>query len=809
MAGKDGTDCVNNIMQAIGQNTLFTKEEVAEVVESMKRIDKSKRATIAKKMRQKSAQEIADLAKAKADEIAKRVELMGKLKQWEGNPEAKGNKIFKALIHGADESLPGGNHNVYSIAKGYKNYFLNLATKLFKDMPEAVLSGARDAEIARAHDILIQGGKIDGLDPEIQRAVQGIHKLYKEFRTTANSSGMAINERLDYLGRHTHNAARVADVSADDWVNRVIPLLDQTEPFYGEFAMDDNLIRKKLAKVYEDIRSGHYMNESVGFSGGKRTIKFKDEASWELYNKDFGHGSIIDTMVASITSGSKQMAITQIFGRNYEKGFKFVEDQAMKNMSLDELKAFNDDTAGPFAGAKFERDVWKKHLFEGAGNPKDNLGSTILMRIAQMNSWSMLGNTVISSTTDIAFTSQALRAFTDLKIPEFDAVPKFFELVVDSKEREWLAQQFWFETDNLLYETHDRMGSFDDLPKKGAAAGGMFDKANRLIMSTTGLSVQAKASDLTATSIFASRAGNELDKAASWSNLSDNFRAAASRVGLTEADFGNLKKSLIKSEKHGNFLLTPDMAYMATKDAKLASKVSSALEFMRTLGKPEGSVLDKQRLTLGYKQDTTAHGLLSLLTQFKGYALGANRALRRIANANPNAKPIEIMGKYRITGELQSYAATMTYATILAGMGIIAKDALKNKKTNVKSKEFMVNALMDGAMPMQYDYMARILMGEYAKQGARQKSFLIDLAGPTARNIDEAVEFLSGAMSKKDKRWGPTLSKLWSKAPVFNTFWAKALLEYAFNVDMHEYVNPGYNAKMKMRMYERGEAPLF
>ena len=729
----------------------------------------------------------------------------------------RGNELFKTLGFGTDISVTGGNTGIDTRARMYRNQFLHKAHELLKDVPESVKAGAKDAEIARAHDILTNGGKLDGFSPEVIAAVRGIHKLYKDFRVKANEAGFHVPEKLDYLGRHTHNAEKVTAMEPDDWADLIISKLDPDEPMYKAYNIDPQDLRAKVLETYEDIRTGLFMREErAGISGGKRAFRFKNEAAWQEYNAVAGEGSIIDTMLVSVSSGARKMAIAETLGNRPAKTWEWLEQMAMKDMTSAELKTFNQEGWKITPDNKYWRDTFKRFLIEGSGNPEENLISHTAVHIGRVNQVVMLGSSVIKSGTDLAFASQTIRAYSDIQIPEFDLVPRFMELFSDKSEMDWMARQLWFETDAMLANAHDRMGTLQDVPLAGKSSGGIFDKVHKTLMSTTLLPRQARAADQSAPSILAGELARLSER--SFMDLPERTKNGFRRVGITEKDWGNIRQHKITSERHGLGLITPSTVEAGSKDFKLASKVGMYLEFMRTASKPEASTLDKLYLTGGAKQDSGAWGLLHLMTQFKGYAFGAQRALRKIANANPNTNPTMIMGKYRMTGDLSSYAATMTYATVLAGMGIMAKDATQNKKTKVDAN-FVMRSAMEGAMPMAFEYLARVLQGEYAREpGRMQKSFIKDLAGPTAGMTDDVIQFLSGKMPRFSRqngitvanpKWGPTLSTLINRSPGLNLFYVRPILDKLFLSDLHEYVNEGYDLKLRMRAARNGEQRLF
>lgn len=150
----------------------------------------------------------------------------------------------------------------------------------------------------------------------IKDALEFLHDRYR-------ANGGAIHKLHDYDIPHAHDVTRVRQVSQDDWVNFVFPLLDRSKMLNKtNVPLTDTELKTLLNGIYDSISTeglNHYTggatkHASLANKYDKERILHFDGDSWFTYNEKFGKRDIVSSIVAHIDSMSRDIAFMERFG---------------------------------------------------------------------------------------------------------------------------------------------------------------------------------------------------------------------------------------------------------------------------------------------------------------------------------------------------------------------------------------------------------------------------------------------------------------------------------------------------------------
>lgn len=232
--------------------------------------------------------------------------------------------------------------------RGRKEAIISLAhgklSDLMVDARRTAILGRRKAtpmidDIARA----LRGETVD--DALAQQHAKAIAAVFEDLRQRFNAAGGAI-PKLDNWGLpQSHDRLKIRALSADPaearrlWKDRIRPLLDpdaMRHPLTGD-PVGAGGIDRVLDHVYASIVSddwAHRTPQMVNYGRGvlatqradHRFLVFKDTDAWLTYNRQFGHGDIIQSIFDHINDMANDIATLETLGPS-------------PNMMMDYIKA--------------------------------------------------------------------------------------------------------------------------------------------------------------------------------------------------------------------------------------------------------------------------------------------------------------------------------------------------------------------------------------------------------------------------------------------------------------------------------------
>lgn len=788
-------DCIKQLTEAFGD---IPPERIKEIVKALDELKGQDFASRSQAFRQKTVQELEMAAEFKANQIIarKRVEQFITTPEFQTNP----NDVFKAKSFGVDHLSKGGNDSFFNTRNTIRDQHLRMLDEGVKDHMSVIADGKSDEMIANAIDRLNKNQNIQNLPEHVRVAANAIRNVNKSIIKTLQDVGVTIRERDDFISRQTHNREKIAQTPFKDWFAEIEPRLDESKTF--PTTPDGPKRTEILRGIYEEIVAGD-MENNVGHFGGKRVLHFKTGADWAQYNTKFGHGTLIDTAAMTINSASKVAATTRVLGPDARAIWDHMEKKVAEGMEPQRKAKFMDTSIG---GEKRQRDNWSKEMFGYDRHPGREMVATFQRNVNLVTSGAKLGLSLPTTLTDLAFSANNFRAATGNRgLVEFDAMSKFFSVFTNKKELTYWANATDMYFGDLLADSFDRYGGFE-----GGGKNGFLQQFARKTISLSGLERQSASAKVANARLFSLELGKHSGK--EWGDLNPRLRAGLERFNISEGEW-KIVSSGTQEFKAGAIGITgegirnlPDSIISGAKRTDLAIKVSNYLGDMARVGSPEATGLERATITQGFSPEDPMGAFLRMAGQFKSFALAVPRVLRRISLSNPDAKGQTLLDNFRGQGDLSLLAATMTEATLLAGAAMVTKDVLKGKEPRELDQAFMVEAFVNGAAPLMVTYTMDALRGEYDKFG---RSIFKDLAGPSIGQVDDVIRVLSGAVRMDSKAGIKATKFVMNNTPGMNLPFVKTTLNKLFLTDFFDYLNPGYEQRLRQRSKAQGTDFLF
>jgi hypothetical protein len=166
---------------------------------------------------------------------------------------------------------------------------------------------------------------------------KGVAESLEYLRTRANAAGADIAKKDRYGMPQRHDQVRVAKAGKDAWVADVFEDLDWERMVDPETGTQVPLLQRQavLERVYDTIKTDGRIKAKGGGMvrrapdrrlGDHRFLEFKDADAWLRYQKKYGVGTPFDVIVGHIDHMSREIALMEAFGPNYNLGKEYVKN---------------------------------------------------------------------------------------------------------------------------------------------------------------------------------------------------------------------------------------------------------------------------------------------------------------------------------------------------------------------------------------------------------------------------------------------------------------------------------------------------
>lgn len=718
---------------------------------------------------------------------------------------------LSAILVGRNEARTGSRSSASAEQFQLRSKYLS---GLNHDLEQAgvlkyLASGSNDAEVADAMWRLGKGQSTDGLMKESVKIAEIITKWQEAARLDANKAGAWIRKMPGYIARQSHDMMKLRNAGYAAWRDSIMPKLD---PVTFEGVADKDAF---LRNVYDGLASGvHLASEKPdwmkGFKGSQnvarrasqeRVLHFMDGRSWFEYNREFGVGSVRESIYGGLEASARNTGLMRILGTNPENMVNYLADTISADLKGNEkaLAAFNDA----------RRSSIKNQMAEITG--QTNIpGSSALARFGSttraVDSMLKLGGAMISSFNDLASNALELRYqgknFMSALTESIQGRLKRYS----SEEQKEILSSLGVYADSMRDEILQRFSGDVTLPGKVARLQRQFFRLN-------GLNWWTDASrNTTATMISHWLAGNSKSPHAS---LNADLKRALDLHGIGEAEWNIYRTMDMKGSEWRTFM-TPD-GIESVPDEVIAKYVSdrnisvnerSIANARSELGdKLRGYILDRVMVAMteptartrafmkqGTQPGTVQGELIRFIGQYKSFTASfMQQALgREVFGRGYTPAPLGESRWGSVTnalfksgkGEMVGLAQVALWMTFFGYLSMQTKLMLKGQTPRpADAKTFLAAAAQGGGLGIFGDF----LFGEANRFG---NGPITSLAGPVAGSADQLVTLFQNARSG-DAKAGDFFRFTVDHTPFINLFWSRPILNYLFLNQLQESLSPG------------------
>lgn len=373
----------------------------------------------------------------------------------------------------------------------------------------------------------------------------------EKMRVRFNAAGGDVG-RLDYgyIGQ-AHDTVKIQNVTPEQWADKVLPLVDRQRYLNEDGSMMNTAQVKQIfvaahatlaSEGANKVEPGQFKGTGARANSGSehRVLHFKDGDAWMEYMKDFGEGSLYDSMMGHIGSMARNIGLVERYGPNPEQTFRVQSDIAQRA-----------DGVGTKQNRSFVNtpEAYWNILSGKTSSPENAFIAQAGQDVRNLQTAAKLGGAVITSLTDVGTIAATLHYD---RLPYFDML-KNLGRNLDKDHRQFL-QAHGVIAESLTGTMNRWTGDHMTNGLTGRVANSVM-KLSFMNAWTDGL---RSAFSATMMQGFARKVGKE------WSKLDEWDRWLMTRKGITEEDWNIISKAE-PTERDGVKYLTRD-SILATGD---------------------------------------------------------------------------------------------------------------------------------------------------------------------------------------------------------------------------------------------------
>ncbi len=607
----------------------------------------------------------------------------------------------------------------------------------------------------------------------------------EKIRTRENAAGADIG-KLDYSYLpQPHDTGAIVRAGKDAWVSKVMPLMDR-ERFVKEDGapMNDAELEQLLGHIYDtlategDVRltpgAGGRGSRASRFDDAHRSLHFKDAASYLSYFRDFGKGSVFESIHNHINQHAKNIGMMEAFGANPTATYRLLKDQALAA----DAGAAGKSVRGATKFLATPDMVWET-INGDTATPVNPRGAAVGRAIRNYISAVRLGGIMLSSINDAPMW---LATAKYNGVPLGSALRQFFgslksNSIVDDAARLGLA------VDSIAGEMQTWHGGNMRQDWTGKLANTtmklqLVESWTHRLRAGLGLMLQDRLATL---------------KNTNWGELSSFDRDRMKAAGVTEKDW-QIWQAAKPEQIRGRDLLTTSSIrdVEGFTDAEVNHATAAMLGFIDNEAKTAvlaPDVVTRAAITQGAKAGTFGGELGRMVMLFKSFPLAmALRNIERLKSI-PTAQ-----------GKIAYSMALLTSLTLFGALSIELKDLVagKNPRDATTGKFWGAAAAQGGGLGIFGDMLYTGLGGNsragtpnWTSLGGPVLSTAADLGNVTLGNIGQALQ------GKDTKAAAEMIRFVRSNLPFLNLWYTKVMIDHMGLNDLQENASPGYIARQR------------
>ena len=749
----------------------------------------------------------------------------------------------RAEMHGINTPIKGGKFSAEAEWKALNRvYQVGLERVLER---EGLFEVARDGKLERewARELFELSKGKDGTpgltkSPEALKIAQAIHRFETLAKTRLNEAGAWIGDYSGYIARTSHDPDKIRRAGFDPWRTVALKTLDQERTFAGLDRTKGETPDDFLRNVYHGLVTGVHLTDGQpnlkdpAFTGPgnlarklsqDRVLHFKGADAWLDYNRQFGIGRPIESVIHSLDRAARQTALLRRWGTNPRAEF----EQDMRALAA---KFRNSD---PTAVNKLQRQapaLW--HVFDfldgTAERPVNRIAARISSGARIWESMSKLGG-VLFTHFSVLGTKPAELNFRGVGLLQGygDSLASILRGRGSGTQRE-IMDTIGAGLEGMHRDILSRFTPDDGMP-------GTLSKLANTFFKWTGLTYMFNAQKRGAEQMMALHLGNQL--AHDFKNLPAGTARSLKAIGLEAKEWDLLRAAPDHvADDSGRVYLTPDAAERMD-DAKVATHLrdTGAIEAKAKAPAVAAAVArfkeDTAMRLYAYYVDTSERAIITpgiaekaILLQGQPPGTPLGEGLRFIAQFKqwPAAAIRQGLGRelygravnYTGQDKLAATAGVLHMAlasTILGYLAMTAKDLAKGRTPRVPTdlgsaaKIWAASMMQGGGIGILGDF----LFGEYDRFGHDWGSTAL---GPVlGEGIGDVLQLYNDAKNG-DKRgfdaWWRRLAAeglrdTTDNMPFVNLFYTRLALNYLFLWQAQEALNPGFLRRSEARIRQQ------
>lgn len=603
---------------------------------------------------------------------------LGYMKSYDGDKLQSLTAMLVNDIRGKAEGISverdalAMNNTYHSQMIGFMEAMEQGKFQLFKGMFTDVGFTAAQREVMRDVVRQMMGGKAK--NPEAAKFAQEIGKVLDNAHNRHAKAGGQRATLADYGLPQKQDPIAVGKVSREEWIDFTWSRLD-VEAMKERYGADDSQLKSMVSQSYDSIvtdgasKIGDDPNVRIApksmtkkasdMHQNSRFLKFKDGDSWLDYQEQFGSGNVYMSVTDHISNLSRETALMERFGPDYEQGYAFAKAQVLQSSNA---KGVVVDTDVRLTDSYFEE------IKGWSGQRPHNLTHAI-NTLKSVEVASKMGGAFLSTFSDLVYAGMT-RHFNGMatNLGFMNYVKQY------SGDNRKFAAQMGLTAEYAISRT---VSAFEYQTQMGA---GRARNAAEFVV---------RMSNLTAHTIAARQAfGLEMNAHVanvtkdSWSDVNVDTKKAFKRYGIDETDFVVMANAKRTTKNGVDFIDPQNLPF--DQQRKLQGMIGEETDFAI----PTPGVRERVMVSFATDPNTVAGAASRAGTQFMSF--GTTVMTKHWARAGKQAN---------IQGKL-AYAGFTLASTTLLGMGVVmAKDIAAGRDVTeeyLNSKEFVFKGMLQG-----------------------------------------------------------------------------------------------------------------
>lgn len=752
---------------------------------------------------------------------------------------------FRSLFYWQPGSDVSRNMSAKRWTKGNDLSSTTIGALEAKGLWQYARSPKSHGEIARAIWEFAKGGNPTGPAGEVARLLfNPLDSLGKDL----NRAGAHIEDPLNYFlnsdherilmrqGGRSQGRTNDPDVAFQRWFQMLLRVSDnrtwaKVKPRNGETPLQakeryaKQLFRARISGTYRIDSSGHAQYTDADAAVAKaldegRAIYFRDADSWTAYNAEYGsHRNMASAVNAAIMQASRDLALMETFGSNYNAGMTKIINQFMKNVQGIDQQAeitASEELRGGWRGKKggfYQPNIYNVMAeFDGSANlPQYGIFFQLERTIIPLWAAMKLGNPF--NDFGSMFSTFPRTATTTIGTTTLDGIGQALKSLLPYRRGSPEWRQVFGEVS--AYAEGLSRQTYDDW-MQGLGVVGVASSLARNVMRFSGINYVSDHVRNGMRFMLAEKLGRWSGQ--SFDQLHPQLRQTLTHYGVSPAEWDLLRATPMSRIGAGKYLSPanasriPDGALtnmaaaraMSVEDFKLdlGQRIGMLFHDMALQSNVTPGIRERAIMRQGMRPGTPQSVLLSSMLMFKSWPIAAlHQNLGRELYQNTGNKfggVVTLLGLSAFGGFL-----SLALKGLVTGQGVpTARDP----------GDWMRIALQSTAVGGGLGLLGDVTFGEFAKANGISTSSIIS-AGPPAQDamklLGISTNWLMSLGSDQPYDPWPDLLRLGrGTLPGGNVAWVRGSMDYLMWYQLYEMASPGWweranQAQIKRQGYPR------